>query len=81
MNGNTLAKRLLKMKQQIEDADSQARQHKARLASLIEQLEEGFGCSSLRQAQALLRQLNKEAAELQEKVQQGIELLEEKLNG
>jgi len=81
MSDNALAKRLLKMKQQIEDADSQARQHNARLASLMEQLEEGFGCKNLRQAQTLLRQLNKEAADLQKKVQQGIEHLEEKLNG
>ena len=70
-------KRLLDLKQQIDDAKMEVSQLKGRRANLMEQLQEQWGCKTVREAEARLKKMREETGELEERLKTGIAQLED----
>ncbi len=70
-------KRLMNIKQQIDDAKMEVSQLKGRRANLMEQLQDQWKCKTVEQAEKRLDEMRLEVEELKEKIQDGIEKLED----
>lgn len=71
-------KRLLNLKQQIDDAKMEVSQLKGRRANLLDQLQEQWGCKTAKEAEAKLKKMQQETKELEQRLQTGIAELEDK---
>ena len=69
---------LLKLKEDIDQAKSKVSELKGRQQSLNEQLSEEWGCSTIKEAEAKVKKLEKEITDLDNKINEGIKELEEK---
>lgn len=69
---------LLKLKEDIDQAKSKVSELKGRQQSLNEQLSEEWNCSSVKEAEAKVKKLEKEITDLDNKINEGIKELEEK---
>ena len=67
-----LARELLRMKKQAEEAAQEAYELKGRLSQLETTLKEEYQCQDLKEAQSLLAQMEEQAEELEEEIQEGL---------
>lgn len=70
-------KRLLDLKQQIDDAKLEVSQLKGRRANLMEQLQEQWGCKTVKEAEAKLEKMRQETTQLEAQLKKGIQQLED----
>lgn len=74
-----VAERLLSLKKQIDEAKSKKDQYTGRLAGLQQRLKEEFGCDTVPQARKILAELTEEIETAEQKLEDGLEALEEQL--
>jgi adenylosuccinate synthase len=67
-----LARELLRMKKQAEEAAQEAYELKGRLSQIETTLKEEYQCQDLKEAQSLLSQLEEQAEELEQEIQEGL---------
>jgi adenylosuccinate synthase len=67
-----LARELLRMKKQAEEAAQEAYELKGRLSQIETTLKEGYQCQDLKEAQSLLAQLEEQAEKLEQEIQEGL---------
>jgi len=72
----TTTKKLLNLKERIEEARSEASELKGQQKHLMKQLED-WGCTSVKQAKEKAKELDKKINQLSNKIDQGVEELEE----
>lgn len=72
MKDNKIAKELLQMKKQAEDATMEAQELKGRLSQIKTTLKEKYQCNDLNEAKSLLSQLEEQAQELEDDIREGI---------
>ncbi len=70
-------RRLLSLKQQIDDAKTEISQLEGRKANLLERLEEQWGCKTIKEAEKKLEEMTEQIESLDKKIQAGITKLEE----
>lgn len=70
------AAKLIKMKQKIEESRNRIAVAKGQRKELLKRLEEEFGCKSLKEAKAKLKELANTAGKLEAKIEKGISELE-----
>ncbi len=70
-------RRLLNLKQQIDDAKTEISQLEGRKANLLERLEEQWGCKTIKEAEKKLGEMTGQIESLDKKIQAGITKLEE----
>ena len=70
--------KLTKYKKQMEEAKAEKERATGALEKLQEQLKSKFGCKSLKEAQAKLAEMKKNAAKLDKEIEEMIEAFEEK---
>jgi hypothetical protein len=73
-----LARELLRMKKQAEEAAQEAYELKGRLSQIETTLKEEFQCQDLTEAQSLLSQLEEQADQLGQEIQDGIAEVKER---
>ena len=71
-------KKLLELKEQIEDAKQEVNRLEGRQDGLMQQLQKDWKCKSLKEAKKKLGDMKQEIQELQDKIDSGIAELEEK---
>ena len=69
--------KLLEIKEQIDQAKTQISQLKGRKEYLIQQLNDEWGCSSVKEAKAKLEEMKEQIQDLDSKIQKGIKELEQ----
>jgi hypothetical protein len=72
MADDKLAKELLWMKKQAEEAAQDAYELKGRLSQIETTLKEEYQCQDLNEAKSLLSQLEEEAEQLEDEIQKGL---------
>jgi len=72
---------LLKLKQKIDDAKQQSSELKGQQTALMKQLKDDWKCSSIEEAEKLMEKMDKEIKTLNEKIETGLEELDEKYAG
>lgn len=70
---------LLDLKKDIESAKTEVSQFKGQVTAMLKQLKDNYESSTEEEAKIKLGKLKKQLVTLQEKIDQGIEELEEKL--
>ena len=78
-NESTAVEDLVRIKEQIADADRTKAQAEGRLTGLLEQLKKDFGCTTLKAAEKKLADMTAEADRLAEEIDTGVAALEEEL--
>jgi ribosomal protein S20 len=71
-----IGKRLLALKQEIEEQKIKRSELQGEQKTLVKQMEQAFGVSTVDQAQELLANMELEIKELEEKVKKGIQEIE-----
>ena len=71
---------LLKLKQQIDNAKSQTAELKGHQSALLKQLKDDWKCNSVEEAERLVKKMDKEISDLNAKIEEGLNELEEKYN-
>ncbi len=71
-----IGKRLLALKQEIEEQKIKRSELQGEQKTLVKQMEQAFGISTVDQAQELLADMELEIKELEEKVKKGIQEIE-----
>lgn len=71
-----IGKRLLALKQEIEEQKIKRSELQGEQKTLVKQMEQAFGISTVDQAQKLLADMELEIKELEEKVKKGIQEIE-----
>ena len=69
---------LLKLKKQIDEANASVSELKGQLSALLKQLKDDWKCNSVEDAEKLIVKMDKEIASLNNKIEEGMEELEEK---
>ena len=69
---------ILQLKKQIEESKASSSELKGRMQALLEKLEKDWGCSTIKQAEKKLGEVNQEIASLEKEKVQKIKELEEK---
>ena len=69
---NKLARELLRMKKQAEEAAQEAYKLKGRLSQIETTLKEEYQCQDLKEAKSMLAQLEEQAEELEKEIQEGL---------
>lgn len=72
---------LLKLKKQIDDAKAETAELKGHLTALHNQLKSDWKCSTVEEAEKLVKKMDKDLAALNKQIETGLEELEEKYNG
>jgi len=67
-----LARELLRMKKQAEEAAQEAYELKGRLSQIETTLKEEYQCQDLKEAKSMLAQLEEQAEELEKEIQEGL---------
>ena len=67
-----LARELLRMKKQAEEAAQEAYELKGRLSQIETTLKEEYQCQDLKEAKSMLAQLEEQAEELEQEIQEGL---------
>ena len=75
--GTTNKEKLLSMKKKIEGASAELSKLEGKQSSIMEQLEDQFNCKTIKQANALLEQTQKDIADLDKQIQKGVDALEQ----
>ena len=70
--------KLLRMKEKLENARSQSDQLQGRIDGIMGEMKERFNCKSLKELKTKIKQSEKESAELEDELEQGVDSLEEK---
>jgi len=65
-------KEYLNLKEQVEKARQQAAKAEGALEQILKQLKEKFGCNSLKEAKALLKQIQKKEKKAREELDQAM---------
>jgi predicted transcriptional regulator len=81
MASRTLAKRLIALKDTIEESKQELARCEGMKSGLLKRLKEEFGVSSEQEAERLLKKLQKEIEEMEEELEEGVSKLEEALDG
>jgi len=76
---DALARRLLQIKEKLEQEKARRAELQGELKSLLHQLESEFGVSSLEEAEQLLEQDQKALQEMEEKLRRQVAQLEEQM--
>ena len=66
------------MKKQIDEANASVSELKGQLSALLKQLKDDWKCNSVEDAEKLIVKMDKEIASLNNKIEEGMEELEEK---
>ena len=69
---------LLKLKEEIEQAKQNAAEYRGRLKSMLDTLATSWGCKSVKEAKAKVRQLDKEINSINAEIEKGLALLQER---
>ena len=69
---------LLKLKKQIDEANASVSELKGQLSALLKQLKDDWKCNSVEDAERLVAKMDKEIVSLKNKIEKGMEELEEK---
>jgi len=69
---------LLKLKKQIDEANASVSELKGQLSALLKQLKDDWKCNSVEDAERLIAKMDKEIVSLKNKIEKGMEELEEK---
>jgi len=69
---------LLKLKKQIDEANASVSELKGQLSALLKQLKDDWKCNSVEDAERLIVKMDKEIVSLKNKIEKGMEELEEK---
>lgn len=72
MADDKLARELLRMKKQAEEAAQEAYELKGRLSQIETTLKEEYQCQDLNEAKSLLSQLEEQAKQLEDAIQVGL---------
>lgn len=75
---NKLSKRLLDLKEKIENSKAEKNKIEGRLQELMSRLKREFKINTIAEARRLLTKLEKEKEKLEQEVKEGIQKLEEK---
>lgn len=70
--------RLLQLKEELEELKSEVSRLEGKQQTILENLKEQFGCSSIADAEKLLSTMDEEIQQLQEKIDKQLEKIEEK---
>ena len=81
MATKTQAEELIELRRRVDEAKQQRAQAEGRLAGLMQQLESEFGCKTLAAAEALLKQLDAEQAQIEQELAAGIADVKKELAG
>lgn len=77
MENDKLARELLRMMKQAEEAAQEAYELKGRRSQIETSLKDNFQCQDLNEAKSLLSQLEEQAEELEQEIQEGLEKVKE----
>lgn len=69
---------LFELKENIDEAKNEVNQLEGRKQSLLETLKDEWDCTSIKQAKKKLKDMNDKIQEIDQKIMNGIEELEEK---
>ena len=69
--------KLLQIKEEIEQAKTQVSQLKGRKEYLLQQLNDEWGCSTVKAARVKLDKMKKEIQDLDSKIEKGVQELED----
>jgi predicted nuclease with TOPRIM domain len=69
---------LLNLKEEIAEAKNKVAELKGQQIALMKQLKDEWGCSTLEEAKAKVKQMEDELSDLDEEIQKGIDELNEK---
>ncbi len=72
MTDDKLARELLRMKKQAEEAAQEAYELKGRLSQIETTLKEEYQCQDFNEAKSLLSQLEEQAEELEDEIREGV---------
>jgi hypothetical protein len=78
MRTEDLAKKLSKMKQDIEDQRAEKNRAEGQLTALMKQLKDEFGFESVEAAEEKLEEMQKEIEEADEKMEKDVDAFEKK---
>ena len=71
-------KQLLDLKKTIDETKDEVKQLEGRQKYLMQQLKKEWKCSNLEQAKKKLEKMKKDVADIDEKIKEGVAVLEEK---
>jgi len=72
MTDNKLARELLRMKKEAEEAAQEAYELKGRLSQIETTLKEDYQCQDFNEAKSLLSQLEEQAEQLEDAIREGL---------
>jgi len=78
MNNTITEETYRRLKREVDDAKSEAERAKGALTQLMKQLKEEFECSDLKEAKALLTELEEKRDKAQKKFERALEEYEQK---
>jgi len=73
-------RKLLDLKEQVEEAKIKVSELTGQQTALMKQLKEEFGCTTIEQAQKKLETMEKEITVLDKKIEEGVQELKTKYN-
>jgi len=79
MASNDVAQRLLKIKEEITEAEKEEAIKKGKLEQILSQLKKEFKVDSIEEAEKLEKKLNLEILDLRKKIEEGLTEIESEL--
>ena len=77
MSKNIIGDRLLKLKEEIDNAKEEKAGFQGQLKGLMDRIKKEYGCDTLEEAEKYLNELREKKKELEKKLNRGIEELEQ----
>ena len=71
--------KLIELQEEIEERKTQKAQLEGEKNAIVKQLKEDYGCKSIKQAEALIKEKEVAVAKLEEELEEGLEELEKLL--
>jgi len=71
--------KLIELQEEIEERKTQKAQLEGEKNAIVKQLKEDYGCKSIKQAEALIKEKEVAVAQLEEELEEGLEELEKLL--
>jgi len=76
---NMKTEKLIELQEEIEERKTQKAQLEGEKNAIVKQLKEDFGCKSVKQAEALIKEKESDVAKLEDELEEGLEELEKLL--
>jgi len=73
-------KELLELKEQVDEAKTKTSELKGQKTAILTQLKNDFNCKNIKEAEAKLEQMETSIANIEKKIEKGVQELEKKYN-